>query len=121
MDETNTQQSNTTQTEFDVAVNTAAQTLDAASMAAQNIADVSKLAGDPQMLANALVWAQKRISELENAVAILQSPAAKDAEQSVESAGEAVVRAIPVSWMERMEALATHAEAALGFRHTPTK
>jgi hypothetical protein len=102
-------------TPLDNAVNQVGQVVDAASVAAENIAAAAQLAGSPEAMANAIVWAQKRITELEGIIADLQSPEAKAAEASVEG----VVTTIPVAWIEKVEALMTHAEAALGFRHTP--
>jgi hypothetical protein len=114
MDETNN-----TGTALDAAIAQGKAIVDAAQLAAQNVAEVSQLAGDPQALATSLVWANKRIAELENAIALLQSPAAKAAEDAVEEAGEDVVKALPASWVAKVSALVTHAEAALGFRHNP--
>jgi CHASE3 domain sensor protein len=104
---------------LDNAVNTAKDVVDAAQLAAQNVAEVSQLAGNPEALANTVLWLSKRLTEAENTIALLQSPEAKAAEEAVETAGEAVVKAIPASWIEKMEALAEHASNALGFRFTP--
>jgi hypothetical protein len=114
--ETNQQTANTA---LDNAVNQGAAIVDAAQLAAQNIADVAQLAGNPEALANAVVWLTKRLEEAESIIAVLQAPAAKAAEEAVENAGEAVVHAIPQAWFAKVSALVTHAENALGFRHNP--
>lgn len=91
-------------------------TLDNAALASQIISEAAQLSSSPEAMANALASAMHRISELESIVAAIRNPDPASVEEAM-NAGTDLVHAIPASWIDRMNALAAHAEAALGFRH----
>jgi uncharacterized protein (DUF885 family) len=108
-DETNQQSSQETPTNAQLEVES---TLDFAVLAAANIAEVAKLSGSPEGIAQALVALQAKIAELESIVKAPETTA-------LVNEGEEMVSAIPASWASEVSQLVQHAKNALGFRPAP--